>query len=181
MAERKVIGRNYVKWEPRTVRFGGPKSERTTVCIADVLRDILGEMVAEEPTADGTEPVGWSMSELARQLEMPLSSLSHILKGTRQASLETLERLTALQNSDPITVLLTHPRYMDTRLRQDLEAGVNPWADLRIRGNTTSDQRERLGRALEAAAASGGVDRMIEMIEILGRTFAERPRDPRKK
>ena len=182
MAERKLLGRLYTRGEPRAVRFGGPQSTRTTLCIADMLRDILEDMVAEDTAADGTEPVGWSKSELARQLKMPLSSLSHILKGTRQASLETLERLAALQNSnDPITVLLTHSIYADSRLRDDLESGINPWADLRIRGNTTSDQRERIGRALEAAAAAGGDEEFTQLAELVGKSYAKRPRDSRKR
>ena len=40
MSERKVVG----KWErnkPRTVRFGPPRDDRTTLCLADMCRDIM--------------------------------------------------------------------------------------------------------------------------------------------
>ena len=172
MSERKVVG----KWErnkPRTVRFGPPGDDRTTLCLADMCRDIMLNVLE-------SEDIGWSRAEYARQLRMAQSTLTAIVSGNRDANLEVLERLAALGRQEPVDVFLLHPAFAQSRFKEALEAGENPWGDLRIRGNTTSDQRERIGRALEACAAADGVERLIEIIEVFGETMRERPTAPKK-
>jgi len=167
MAERKVLGK-FKRGQPRTVRFGPFGDDRTTVCVADVLRDILTGVLE-------SEQINWSRAEYARQLRMPQSTLNAIVGGTRDANLEVLERLAALGRQEPLDVFLLHPIFAESRFKEALDAGENPWGDLRIRGNTTDDQRERIGLALEAAAAADAVDRLVELIEVFGETMRERP------
>ncbi len=172
MAERKVLGK-FERGKPRTVRFGPPGDDRTTLCVADVLRDILtGVLESAE--------IGWCRAEYARQLRMPQSTLNAIVSGTREANLEVLERLAALGRQEPLDVFLLHPIFAESRFKEALDAGENPWGDLRIRGNTTDDQRERIGLALEACAAADAVDRLVELIEVFGASMRERPNSKKR-
>ncbi len=173
MPERKVLGK-FVRNEPRTVRFGGPDSDRTTLCAADMLRDILANVL-------GSEEVGWTEAEYARQLRMPQTTLNAIVGGKRDANLETLERLAALGRIDVCDVFLQHAVYHETRFAADLAAGENPWADLRVRGNTTPKQRERLGLALEDAATVDGVEDLIEFVERMAAAFKARAGNGKKR
>ena len=172
MSERKVQGK-YVRNEPRTVRFGPACDERTTVCLSDVLRDIMLQVLE-------SEDINWSRAEYARQLRMAQSTLNAIVSGTREANLEVLERLAALGRQEPMAVLLMHPLFAETHFAKAIKSGENPWGDLRIRGNTTSDQRERIGLALEACTAADAVERLVEIIEVFGDSMRERPNPPKK-
>ncbi len=172
MAERKVVGK-FEPGKPRTVRFGPPGDERTTVCVADILRDILLGVLE-------SEQVGWSRAEYARQLRMAQSTLNAIVTGAREANLEVLERLAALGRQSTLDVFLLHPLFAESAFKEALDAGENPWGDLRIRGNTTDDQRERIGIALEACAAADAVDRLVELIEVFGASMRERPNSKKR-
>ena len=172
MSERKVLGK-YKRNEPRTVRFGPPDDDRTTICISDVLRDIMLSVIE-------SDDMNWSRAEYARQLRMAQSTLNAICSGTREANLEVLERLAALQRQDPMSVFLVHPALGASHFKKALEAGENPWGDLRIRGNTTSEQRERIGLALEACTAANAVERLVELIEVFGESMRERPTPAKK-
>ena len=79
-----------------------------------------------------------------------------------------------------MSVFLVHPEFAASYFKKAYEAGENPWGDLRIRGNTTSEQRERIGLALEACTAANAVERLVELIEVFGQSMRERPTPPKK-
>ena len=161
-SDRKVIGR-YVYNEARRVRFLTATGVRETTCLTDVVRDLVrSRMETNEFTESG---VPWSASELARQIGIAPSSLHAITNGDREPNLTHLERMCALANSTVLEVLWATPDFLPQAIIDKIQAGENPFADLRLRGNLTEDQIERIGRVAEQAATSGNAEWLVKVLE----------------
>ena len=161
-SDRKVIGR-YVYNVARRVRFLTATGVRETTCLTDVVRDLVrSRMETNEFTQSG---VPWSASELARQIGIAPSSLHAITNGDREPNLTHLERMCALANSTVLEVLWATPDFLPQAVIEKIQAGENPFADLRLRGNLTEDQIERIGRVAEQAATSGNAEWLVKVLE----------------
>ena len=161
-SDRKVIGR-YVYSAARKVRFSTATGFRETTCLTDVVRDLVrSRMESNEFTESG---VPWSASELARQIGIAPSSLHAITNGDREPNLTHLERMCALGNSTVLEVLWATPDFLPQSVIDKIRAGENPFADLRLRGNLTEDQIERIGRVAERAATSGSAEWVVKVLE----------------
>ena len=161
-SDRKVIGR-YVYSAARKVRFSTATGFRETTCLTDVVRDLVrSRMESNEFTQSG---VPWSASELARQLGIAPSTLHAITNGDREPNLTHLERMCALANSTVLEVLWATPDFLPQEVIDKIRAGENPFADLRLRGNLTEDQIERIGRVAERAATSGSAEWLVKVLE----------------
>ena len=161
-SDRKVIGR-YSHSQARNVRFLTARGVRETTCLTDIVRELMcSRMERNEFTGSG---VPWSASELSRQLGIAPSSLHAITNGDREPNLTHLERICALANSTVLEVLWATPDFLPQSVIDKVQAGENPFADLRLRGNLTEDQIERIGRVAERAATSGNAEWIVKVLE----------------
>jgi len=138
-SDRKVIGR-YVYNEARRVRFLTATGVRETTCLTDVVRDLVCS-------------------------RMETNELTQITNGDREPNLTHLERMCALANSTVLEVLWATPDFLPQAIIDKIQAGENPFADLRLRGNLTEDQIERIGRVAEQAATSGNAEWLVKVLE----------------
>lgn len=171
-SDRKVIGR-YAAGKPRKVRFSGQSGPMETDCLTDIVRDLLAIRVNTTVIDGKRARVEWTPSDLARELGMPLSTLSAILNGDREPSLHHLERIAARAKCSVLEVILMHSNFIPQSIVDDYRAGLNPLADLRYRANLSDEQRERVGLALEKVSAAQKTQELVDIVE----TFADAVRD----
>ena len=88
------------------MRFGPAYDERTTVCLSDVLRDIMLQVLE-------SEDINWSRAEYARQPDGAEHAERDRQRDARSKSW-VLERLAALGRQEPMAVLLMHPLFAET-------------------------------------------------------------------
>ena len=164
--DRKVSGR-YVAGKPRTVRFSTATGTRETLCLTDLVREMMASRIT------GTGGTGWTASELARQIGIAPSTLHGITNGDREPNLTHLERLCALANSTVLEVLFATTTFASTEVRAQIERGENPFAEMRLRGNLTDAQLEQVGRVAELAAVTDNVEWLVNLIVEAGAVLAQ--------
>lgn len=107
----------------------------------------------------------WNISTLAKQLNIPVSSCHGVLNGDREPNLTHLERLCALARLQLPELLMTHLSFIPQEVLEAHVAGHQPFADLRLRGNLTPDQINRLGIAVERCAGADRIEWLLQLIE----------------
>jgi hypothetical protein len=157
-SDRKIQSRAYARQKPRTVRFTFARETRETLCLTDVVRDLMADRSEDQST-------GWNISTLAGQIGIPVSSCHGILIGDREPNLTHLERLCALGRTSLPETLLTHVAFMTPELLERAVSSEYPFADLRLRGNLTGEQIERIGTAVERCAAQDRTEWLVRLIE----------------
>jgi hypothetical protein len=159
-SDRKIQSRAYKRRQPRTVRFTFARETRETLCLTDVVRDLMADRSEDSST-------NWRMSTLAKQIGIPVSSCHAILNGDREPNLTHLERLCALGRTSLPELLGTHPGFASDGIMNQYLEGEFPFAELRLRGNLTGDQIERLGIAVERCVGVDRTEWLIRAIEAI--------------
>jgi hypothetical protein len=164
--DRKLQAPNFTRHKPRRVSFSFSRDTRETTCLTDVVRDLMADRAEDSST-------GWNTSTLATQIGIPISSCHGILNGDREPNLTHLERLCALGRMSLPETLLTHTTYMPSGMLEFVNSPEKPFTELRLRGNLTGGQIERVGQAVERCAGADRTEWLVRLIETAADTMTD--------